>query len=756
MELCPDLGMEVLHNRYLLKNADGHVVETPAQMYWRVANFVAQAESIYGTPEQVVSLLTEVFYKLMAQGKFLPNSPTLMNAARKNCLLSACFVLPVNDSISEIFEAVKNTAQIQKSGGGTGFALDRLRPTGDIVSSSGGHTSGPISFWKVLAEATNAIQQGAHRRGANMGMMGIDHPDILKFINAKQDVAAFNNFNISVKVTDYFMRKLEHAPDTVHIVVNPRTKQQYTIPKAIEVSPYRIQDLISADSNDKNCYSVSDIWQIIVKNAHATGEPGICFIDGVNQDNPTPILGKIDATNPCGEQPLLDYEACNLGSLNISKFVLPDGSGINWDELADATDYAVRFLDNVIDLNHWPIEQIRQISLGNRKIGLGVMGFADALILLGIRYDSDRAVDLAGKLSRFINDKAHDESHELAQKRGCFPNWHGSIWDTKYNRPMRNATCTTIAPTGSISIINKCSSGIEPVFNLAYSRRALDGQAFIYVHPLIETLAAKQGWMNDKVKTKLLAGEHIKNIEGVPERLADILVTAHQIDPKWHVRVQAAFQENVDNAVSKTVNLPKEATVEEVDRIFRFAYELRCKGCTVYRDSSRDKQVLSALAPIDSVKKVSLSLRPRAKVTAGKTCKFRTGCGTLFVTVNKDEEGISEVFANLGKAGGCPSQSEATCRAVSVALRSGVAPGVLVDQLSGIRCFSAILAHKSNKSVDVLSCPDAIARALKGALDSAEHPITLPRQKQCPECGTVLRKESGCWVCSNCFYTKCG
>ena len=750
-----DISLEVLKRRCLLKDHAGNVIETPDQMYMRVAETVAEVEARYGTARQVIQLLPEIFYKLMAPGKFLPNSPTLMNAGQPEGLLSACFVLPVNDSINEIFEAVKNTALIQKAGGGTGFAFDKLRPTGDVVASSGGTTSGPISFWRVLSETTNAIQQGANRRGANMGMMSVEHPDILKFVHAKQDLTSFNNFNISVKITNAFMNTLRKNPDVPHVVTNPRTQRHYFVPRAIDLHSYRIQDLRPFDGSRNDCYAVRDIWKMIITGAHATGEPGICYIDHVNEDNPTPSLGVINATNPCGEQPLLDFEACNLGSLNVSKFVLPDSTDLDWKALGEAAEYAVRFLDDVIDANHWPIPEIKEMSLGNRKIGLGIMGFADTLVLLGIRYDSDEAVSFAKRLGKFIQDKAHHASQKLAQQRGSFPNWHGSIWDTDHHTPMRNAACTTIAPTGSISIIAKCSSGIEPIFSLAYKRRALDGAEFLQLHPLLEKLGTEQGWMNEKVRDMLLSGADIKQISGVPRKITEVLVTAHQIAPEWHVRIQAAFQSNIDNAVSKTVNLPASATVDDVDEIFQLAYDLNCKGVTVYRDNSRQSQVLSAVKVSEQPDEIALGPRARARVTIGKTSKFRMGCGTLFVTVNKDDKGICEVFANLGKAGGCPSQSEATCRAVSAALRSGVDPKVMIDQLGGIRCLSAAVARKSNKGIDVLSCPDAIARALEEALEGTN--ITHERRyvKKCPECGQTLRFESGCDVCT-CGYSSCG
>jgi len=752
-----DLAAEVLKSRYLMKDASGSILETPDQMYWRAAKFIAVVNKKYGTSETEVNKLASKFYHLMTDGLFLPNTPTLINAGRENAMLSACFVLPVNDSIPEIFETVKNTAQIQKAGGGTGFAFDRLRPTGDIVASSGGSTSGPLSFWKVIAETTNAIQQGAHRRGANMAMMNVEHPDILKFINAKQQKDAFNNFNISIKIPDAFINALRNAPDTVHIVTNPRNQKRYIIPKDVNMNSYSIQDLREANGNSENCFAVKDIWNLIVRNAHSTGEPGICFIDRVNEDNPTPALGKIDATNPCGEQPLLDYEACNLGSINVSKFVLTDGRDIDWEKLSEIIDLAVKFLDNVIDAaNYWPVEKIKQITLGNRKIGLGIMGFADTLILLGIRYDSDKAVEFARKLSKFINEHAHNTSQQLAQERGSFPNWKESVWDIKYKRPMRNATCTTIAPTGSISIIAKCSSGIEPVYSFAYRRRALDGTEFVQIHPLLEILGTEQGWLDERVKIKLLAGENISRIPEIPEKLADVLVTAHQIAPEWHVKIQAAFQDNVDNAVSKTVNLPPDATIDDIDKIFQPIYDLKCKGTTIYRDGCRKNQVMSAVNELPDLPENTGSPRARPGKTIGTTIKAKTGCGSLFITINRDEKGPFEIFTNLGKAGGCPSQSEAAARILSIALRSGVEPQVLIEQLKGIRCLSTVARRNSNNEINVLSCPDAIGRALEEALCNNFAASAEVIIRRCPECNSNLRKESGCNVCDNCGFSKCG
>lgn len=750
-----DISAQLLKRRYLRKDPSGQVVETADQMYLRVATAVAGVDLRYGVSSDEVRRRAGLWCELMAAGKFLPNTPTLVNVGRPNGQLSACFVLPIGDSITEIFEALGYMATIQKAGGGTGFAFDELRPSGDLVASSGGTTTGPIVFMGVFDAATGGIQQGSHRRGATIGLMKISHPDIAMFINAKRNAHSLTNFNLSVKVDDGFMQKLVHDRSVAHIVQNPRDKKEYVIPKTVNPFSYRLQNLRPVETSTDDCYTVGDIWDMIVRNAHATGEPGVCYIDRINEDNPTPHLGKINATNPCGEQPLLDYESCNLGSLNLSKFVLSDHSGMDWPQLGQAIGHAVRFLDNVIDANSWPLPQVQQVSCGNRKIGLGIMGFADTLILLGMRYDSDEALDFGRRLGEFLREHAHRASRELAEEKGCFPNWEGSVWQTKHNRPMRNATCTTIAPTGSISIIARCSSGIEPVFRYAYRRRALDGSEFVQLHPLLERMGKEQGWLTDRVSTELMAGVDPKKMGQIPQDLREVLVTAYEIAPEWHVSMQAALQANIDNAVSKTVNLPAEATVEDVDRIFRLAYDRRCKGITVYRDNSRPEQVLSAVPGPEQRGQVQSGPRPRPRVTTGTTSKFRRGCGTLFVTVNKDDKGICEVFANLGKAGGCPSQSEATCRAVSAALRSGVDPTVMIDQLSGIRCLSAAVARKANKEIDVLSCPDAIARAMKEAMGAADVESASPFRQTCEECGRPMRREANCAVCDYCGDSKC-
>ena len=525
----------------------------------------------------------------MMRGKFLPNSPTLMNANRAMGMLSACFVLPIEDNIEGIFDSVKHTAQIQKAGGGTGFSFDHLRPTGDYISSSGGSTSGPISFWKVFCEATRAIQQGAFRRGANMAMMSAHHPDILKFITAKSDPSQFENFNISIKVTDQFMQLLDQESDGLHIVVNPRTRQSYHLPVDLDIGRYGIGDLIPAGRADgRRCYTRRDIWRLVVQEAWATGEPGLCFIDRINAANPTPAVGRIEATNPCGEQPLLDYEACNLGSIDLAKFVV-DGQ-FDDDGFAETVRLGVRFLDDVIDVNDYVIEPIERICKANRKIGLGVMGLADAMFRLGIRYDSDEGLAFGERVARLLTQEAFAASEQLANQRGVFANWPGSIWDVRHNRPMRNAAVTTVAPTGTLSILAGCSGGIEPAYGLAFYRHILDGQELLEVNRPFREYAQARGFWSPQLAHLLAGGTPLGEIEGVNRRTLELFVTAHDIAPQWHVKMQAAFQKYIDGAISKTINLPHSASVDDVESVYRLAFELGCKGVTVYRDGCRSGQ----------------------------------------------------------------------------------------------------------------------------------------------------------------------
>lgn len=557
-------AIKVLERRYLLKDLEGRFIETPAQMFRRVARAVAAVERQYDNDENVTAALEEEFYRMMFNLEFLPNSPTLMNAGTEIGQLSACFVLPVEDSIPAIFEAVRNMALIHKSGGGTGFSFSKLRPKGDIVKSTEGLASGPISFMRVFDVSTDVIKQGGKRRGANMGILRVDHPDIMEFITAKAQEGFLTNFNISVAVTDDFMNAVEK--DEMFELINPRTKKVVRKLKARE------------------------IWNLMVAMAWKTGDPGVIFIDEINRHNPTPHVGVIEATNPCGEQPLLPYESCNLGSINLSKIV--ENREINWEKLRETVRKAVHFLDNVIDANKYPLPQIEKITKANRKIGLGVMGFADMLIQLGVPYDSDEAVALAEKIMSFITEEGRKRSVELGEERGSFQNFQGSIWEKQGYSAMRNATVTTIAPTGTISIIAGCSSGIEPLFAVAFIRNVMEGTQLLEVNPHFERIARERGFYSDNLMKKVAQQGSIQTLNEIPGDVKRVVVTSLDIAPEWHVKMQAAFQKYTDNAVSKTVNMPHDATIKDVENVFWLAYKLKCKGVTVYRYGSKKEQVL--------------------------------------------------------------------------------------------------------------------------------------------------------------------
>jgi ribonucleoside-diphosphate reductase alpha chain len=724
----------VLEKRYLKKDKQGKVIETPEEMFRRVARAIAVAERVYD-PKANVSAREEEFYQLMANLEFLPNSPTLMNAGRELGQLSACFVLPVEDSMESIFDAVKNTALIHKSGGGTGFSFSRLRPEKDRVGSTGGVASGPVSFMRAFDTATDVIKQGGMRRGANMAILNVDHPDIMRFITAKEDPTVFTNFNLSVAITDEFMKAVKAGTD--YNLVNPHTK---------EVA---------------NTLSAREVFDKIVAMAWKTGDPGIVFIDRINEGNPTPHLGRIESTNPCGEQPLLPYESCNLGSINLSRMLRKKNGTTEIDDarLARTVRLAVRFLDDVIDVNKFPLPEIEEKTKKSRKIGLGVMGFADMLILLGIAYDSEKALALAEKVMADIQRYATEASVELATERGVFPAFKGSIYDVSGGSRVRNATRTTIAPTGTLSIIAGCSSGIEPLFALSYTRNILDGANLVEVNPYFEEVARRGGFYSDELMQQLAAGAKLHEIDGVPEDVKRLFVTAHEITPEWHVRMQAAFQKSTHNAVSKTVNFPREAAQEDVAKVYMMAYELGLKGITIYRDGSREAQPLSTRKPEKKAGEAAIGPRQRPKVTSGVTEKVTTGCGNIYVTVNSDENGLFEVFSTLGKAGGCASaQLEAICRLISLALRSGVDVADVVRHLRGIRCPS--IAWEEGKAV--LSCADAIASVLEKHIKGdgrkpgfEDYGLAKNLGGQCPECGGLLVYQEGCFICPACGYTKC-
>jgi ribonucleoside-diphosphate reductase alpha chain len=755
-------ALRVLRERYLDRSG-GEVSETPEDMCWRVASAIAAAELTWAVTQDQVQEIASQFYELMVDGYFLPNSPTLMNAGKNNGLqYSACFVLPVGDSMDEIFEAVKRAAIIHKSGGGTGFAFSRLRSKDSLVKSTRGKASGPVSFLRVFNGATEAVKQGGTRRGANMGILKVDHPDILEFIHCKED-GGIANFNISVTATDRFMEALEQ--DGEYDLVDPHTQ--------------RVTGRLRA----------REVFERIVDAAWRTGDPGLVFIDRVNRSpaNPVPELETIEATNPCGEQPLAPNDACNLGSINLDKFARPDdpAAPLAWDELERVVRLSVRFLDDVIQVNPYPLKEIMDEVHANRRIGLGVMGWADLLIQLGIPYDCDAALELGDKVMEFITTIGRDESARLAEERGPFPNWPRSIY--RESRPLRNSTVTTIAPTGTISIIAGCSSGIEPLFAVAYSHIVGD-RHLTFVNPHFETVARRRGFYSPDLMEKVAKHGTLHGIPEVPEDVGRVFVTAHEIEPKWHVRMQAAFQRHTDNGVSKTINLPRTATVEDVAQAYRLAYELGCLGITVFRDgckSAHGGQVLhvgttgggatpaagpsvgSGVGPGPTA--IDTSIKPRPRTLRGVTYRVDTPLGTGYVHVNQGPSGEPfEVFLNVGKAGSdVHADAEALGRLISLILRlpSPLTPRERVEQI--VRQLDRIGGRRDTGMGPgrVRSIPDAIAQVLAEHVGlrepGAEH-IREAREGRvkatdmCPDCQNfTLVFEEGCQKCHVCGFSEC-
>lgn len=740
LNLTPN-ARKVLEKRYLKKDEEGKINETPEQLFRRVARTIAEADRLYGKTESEVAEVEEDFYRMLTSLDFLPNSPTLMNAGRRLGQLSACFVLPVDDSMESIFDAVKHTAIIHKSGGGTGFSFSKLRPNGDIVGSTKGISSGPVSFMTVFDTATEAVKQGGTRRGANMGILRVDHPDIISFITCKDDNTRFNNFNISVALTDEFMKAVEE--DKSYNLINPRTK--------------KVTDSLKA----------REVFNLIVEHAWKNGEPGIVFIDRVEASNPTPHIGHIESTNPCGEQPLLPYESCNLGSINLAKMVKTENKTekiewkkVDWEKLKDITWKAVHFLDNVIDVNKYPLPMIEENTKANRKIGLGVMGWADMLIQIGVPYNSDNARKLAENVMEFIQKEAKNASASIVEERGVFPNYNGSVYDGKIR--LRNATVTTIAPTGTLSIIAGCSSGIEPIFAVSYVRTVMEGTKLIEVNPYFENVAKEWGFWSRDLMERIAEKGSIKEFQEIPREIKEIFVTAHDITPKEHIVMQAVFQKFVDNAVSKTVNFPSEAMPKDVEEVYLLAYNLGCKGVTVYRDGSREHQVLKKGKQEEKQRQEAeqkVVPKKRPEVINGTTRLMKTGCGNLYVTINEDGKGHPfELFTSMGKAGGCAaSQSEAIGRLVSLAFRSNIIPEEIIKQLKGISCHEPAW-HSGGR---ILSCSDAIAKAIEkyrveGNKGNGDEHKVIMLMGACPECGGAIERESGCFVCHNCGFTKCG
>ncbi|MFA5158646.1 MAG: vitamin B12-dependent ribonucleotide reductase [Patescibacteria group bacterium] len=754
-----DNSYMVLERRYLKKDENGKSTETPKDMFLRVASTIASADVKFDKKADVAAL-TRRFYSMIANFEFMPNSPTLMNAGRELGQLSACFVLPVDDNMEAIFESVKHTALIHKSGGGTGFSFSRLRPSGDRVKSTSGVSSGPISFMHAFDAATETVKQGGTRRGANMGILRVDHPDILYFIDSKLKEGELANFNISVAITDKFMDALDK--DEEYELINPRDKKVAGKLKA------------------------KDVFDKIVGNAWQNGEPGIVFIDRLNKYNPTPEIGEIESTNPCGEQPLLPYESCNLGSINLGKVTKTEGekTAIDWNKLEALVNDSTHFLDNVIELNSYPLPEIDKMTRANRKIGLGVMGFADLLIKLKIPYNSEKAVSLAKKIMRFVDNQSKEMSRILAKERGSFPNFKGSTFDKKGEEPIRNATTTTIAPTGTISIIANASSGIEPLFAVCYQRNVMDNDILIEVQPDFEKIAKDLGFYSDDLMKRIAAAGNIHDFDEIPKEVKEIFITAHDVTPEQHVNLQAAFQEYTDNAVSKTVNFPHEATREDIYNAYILAYKTGCKGVTVYRDGSRSEQVLSTGKTSSSkgddapeteiIYETKIKPRPRPEIVVGTTEKIPTGLGDMYITINEDEEGMCELFVSHGKSGGeANAMNEAIGRLISIALRSRVEPKVLSKHLKGIRGSNPVWQNGEL----ILSCPDAIGKAIDRYVERSKKlnldfdtninptvvkkPHSSAEQSEllselCPDCGGQIEYESGCYVCRGCGYSKCG
>ncbi len=773
-------AIKVITKRYVVKDEKLNPLETPKDMLRRVAKVVAAIDEKYGATKEEVAASEAEFFKLMADLDFLPNSPTFTGAGTKLGQLSACFVLPIEDDMTSILKTQMDMGLIHKSGGGTGFSFSRLRPKNDVVGTTGGVSCGPIGFLQMFNDTTEQIKQGGTRRGANMGILRVDHPDIIDFIKYKAEEGKLSNFNISVGITDKFMQALKE--DGEYDLINPRTNKSSGKLKAKEV------------------------FDLIVDHAWKNGEPGVIFLDTINNDSPVRHLGEIESTNPCGEQPLLPYESCNLGAINLTNMVkITNGKTIlDEEKLIGITSRVVHFLDNIIDVNKYPIPEIREMTLKTRKIGITVMGFGDLLYQLGIPYDSDEGLAMAEKVMNIVEIESHKASEKLAETRGTFPEYKGSKWD-KLGIKMHNAATTSCNPTGTLSIIGSCSSGIEPFFALAYVKTVMDGTALPEVNPHFLKVAKQRGFYSEELVQKMLERGTIQDFEEIPEDVRRVFVVSQDITPEWHVKMQAAFQRHTDAAISKTINFPNSATREEVAQSYLMSYDMKCKGLTIYRDGSRNVQVLTIgtkdkkseqKAVIEAQVSQHLSPRKRPEVMQGSTYKIRTGYGNMYVTINDDENDHPfEVFAHIGKTGGFFSaKAEAICRLVSLSLRSGIDPQALIDNLKGIRGPSPVWG--ANGSM-VLSMPDAVGQLLErhikeknqqltldlapaistqsaqaiGKKDIVETELTSIEQKKesikrsmadfghapiCQECGSALEMGEGCLKCPACGYSKCG
>ncbi len=808
----------IAETRYAIRNEKGESVENIQDILWRVASSIAKGDEHFGTDNAEIEKKAVDFYEIMAEQKFLPNTPCLVNAGKVKQQLSACFVLPIEDSMDSILETLTHMAQIHKSGGGTGFSFTRLRPSGDYIKSSGGTTAGPVSFMQAYNDVTGQVKQGGVRRGANMGMLSIDHPDVLRFAVAKLDEYSITNFNISLAVTNNFMGKIESDKDFVDnddfpedIIEKIRLAEANRDIDAklreIDAEVAKLYEWAKAKKEGEGYELINPrdgrvilklnayrVFNLITRLAWQYGDPGLIFIDRMNEasSNPVPHLGKIEATNPCGEQPLLPYDACNLGSINLAKFVLEknqDKLDLDWEELDRVVNEAVHFLDNVVEVNDFPISKIREMVDKTRRIGLGVMGFADMLFKLGVAYNSLEGIEWAEKTMKFISESAKKATQKLAIERGVFPEWERSVYGQTNYRP-RNMALTTIAPTGTISLLADASSGIEPLFSLGYQKNTIEGKILYIMNPFFVETLKERGIYSEELMDKIVKnGGKLEGIEEIDDELKKVFITALEISPEWHIRIQAAFQKYIDNAVSKTINFPKEAGVEEVRKAYKLAYDLGTKGITIYRSGSREKEVIQEVKNKSPSSPEATTKRDKKKTPeAARGIRLRKACdvGKVYTSVFFEEgDGPVEVFVNLGKSGGyLAGSAEVTGRLASLALKYGANLEEVADELVGISCGQRVGFGNGS----VLSMFDAVGKSLleisKGEqldlFEGEKERIEIPqkiiskekdiladiRKKQadtesafssCPDCGSPLYAEEGCFKCSNAFcgYSKC-
>jgi len=798
----------IAETRYSRKSEDGKPYETVKDIFWRVATNVAKGDRFFGINDEGIEKQAKTFYQLFAEQKFLPNTPCLINAGKPNQQLSACFVLPIDDSMESILETMSNMALIHKSGGGTGFSFSRLRPSGDYIKTSGGTTVGPVSFMQAYNDVTAQIKQGGVRRGANMGMLSIDHPDVLRFAVVKLDEWSLTNFNISLAVTNAFMERIE--VDKKFVTDDSVPEEVIEDIRAAEQSRNVEQRLRDIETGVKKLYDWAEakqvgegyelinprtgeatmklntykVFNLVTRLAWQFGDPGLVFIDRMNDStsNPVPSIGRIEATNPCGEQPLLPYDACNLGSVNLAKFV--NGKDLNWEDLKETIRIGVHFLDNVVEVNEFPVQKIRDMVSNTRRIGVGVMGFADALFKLGVRYDSEEGIEWAEKIMKFVTESAKEATCELAKTRGTFPLWDVSVFANTDYKP-RNMALTTIAPTGTISMLADTSSGIEPIFSLGYQKNTVEGKTLYNVNPTLVEELKRRGLYSEELIEKIVKnGGILKGVEELPEDLKSIFITALEIEPEWHIRIQAAFQKYTDNAVSKTINLPEEAVVDDVREAYLKSYSLGTKGITIYRSGSRSFEPMQKVKAKEKTEE-EIVLPPKKKSTPimaqGLRLKKKCDLGSVYTSIFYEAgDGPVEVFVTLGKSGGFTAgAAEAIGRLASLSLKYGAGLDEIADNLVGISCGQKIGLGNGT----VLSMFDAVGKSLleisrgeqldmfSGEKDLAsaninintledirvERAVLESKVLSCPDCGSPLRAEEGCFKCTNefCGYSKC-